>query len=113
MSFISGRPGAGPAPRQGAADSATAPPKFLLFLRAQVVKIVGNNRTKQAYIGLTAVVKRAVGLGGWHWLVSRPNQGPEQRAGGAPDWRRRPLPTAGTQSGLGTTIGARGMLRRC
>lgn len=31
---------------------------------------MGNNRTKQAYVGLRAVVKRAVGLGGWHWLVS-------------------------------------------
>ncbi len=35
----------------------------------QVVQIVGNNRTKAAYIGLRAVVKRAQGLGGWHYIL--------------------------------------------
>ncbi|KDD76428.1 hypothetical protein H632_c229p2 [Helicosporidium sp. ATCC 50920] len=40
-----------------------------LLPKHTVVQIVGNNRTKQAYVGLRAVVKRAVGLGGWHWLV--------------------------------------------
>ena len=35
----------------------------------QVVTIAGNNRTKASLIGQQAVVKRSVGLGGWHWLV--------------------------------------------
>jgi hypothetical protein len=34
------------------------------------VRVTGNNRTKGALVGLTGVVKKAVGLGGWHWLVS-------------------------------------------
>jgi hypothetical protein len=34
------------------------------------VRVAGNNRTKVALVGLTGVVKKAVGLGGWHWLVS-------------------------------------------
>ena len=30
--------------------------------------MTGNNRTKPGVIGLHGVVKKAVGLGGWHWL---------------------------------------------
>ncbi|KAJ7558723.1 hypothetical protein O6H91_04G053000 [Diphasiastrum complanatum] len=33
------------------------------------VKVTGNNRTKSVLVGLHGVVKKAVGLGGWHWLV--------------------------------------------
>lgn len=33
------------------------------------VHITGNNRTKRTLVGQEAVVKKAVGLGGWHWLV--------------------------------------------
>lgn len=33
------------------------------------VVVTGNNRTKSVLIGLQGVVKKAVGLGGWHWLV--------------------------------------------
>lgn len=33
------------------------------------VVVTGNNRTKSVLIGLHGVVKKAVGLGGWHWLV--------------------------------------------
>lgn len=36
----------------------------------QVVLVRGNARTRQSLIGQRAVVRRAVGLGGWHWLVS-------------------------------------------
>ena len=36
------------------------------------VRVTGNNRTKSSLIGLTGVVKKSVGLGGWHWLVRRP-----------------------------------------
>lgn len=36
---------------------------------SQVVRIVGNARTKAGLIGQRAIVRRAVGLGGWHWLV--------------------------------------------
>ena len=41
-----------------------------LLLRHTKVTVTGNNRTKQSLVGLTGVVKKAVGLGGWHWLVS-------------------------------------------
>jgi hypothetical protein len=34
------------------------------------VIVKGNNRTKSVLVGLQGVVKKAVGLGGWHWLVS-------------------------------------------
>ncbi|XP_076913652.1 uncharacterized protein LOC143572353 [Bidens hawaiensis] len=33
------------------------------------VIVTGNNRTKSVLVGLQGVVKKAVGLGGWHWLV--------------------------------------------
>nr|XP_027092843.1 uncharacterized protein LOC113713336 [Coffea arabica] len=34
------------------------------------VVVTGNNRTKSVLVGLQGVVKKAVGLGGWHWLIS-------------------------------------------
>ncbi|KAK8970647.1 putative methionine--tRNA ligase [Platanthera guangdongensis] len=37
------------------------------------VIVTGNNRTKSILVGLQGVVKKAVGLGGWHWLC--PSQG--------------------------------------
>lgn len=37
------------------------------------VIVTGNNRTKSVLVGLQGVVKKAVGLGGWHWLVSLPS----------------------------------------
>jgi hypothetical protein len=40
-----------------------------LLPRGAVVLIRGNARTRQSLIGQRAVVRRAVGLGGWHWLV--------------------------------------------
>ncbi|KAL8498477.1 hypothetical protein ACS0TY_021707 [Phlomoides rotata] len=33
------------------------------------VIVTGNNRTKSVLVGLQGIVKKAVGLGGWHWLV--------------------------------------------
>ncbi|KAG5374347.1 hypothetical protein IGI04_042327 [Brassica rapa subsp. trilocularis] len=33
------------------------------------VVVTGNNRTKSVLVGLQGVVKKAVGLGGWHWLT--------------------------------------------
>ncbi|XP_059290686.1 uncharacterized protein LOC132044215 isoform X3 [Lycium ferocissimum] len=33
------------------------------------VVVTGNNRTKSTFVGRQGVVKKAVGLGGWHWLV--------------------------------------------
>ncbi|KAJ4762886.1 histone deacetylase complex subunit [Rhynchospora pubera] len=33
------------------------------------VVVTGNNRTKSVLVGLQGVVKKAVGSGGWHWLV--------------------------------------------
>ena len=41
----------------------------LLLPRRTKVVISGNNRTKGKLVGMRAVVKKAVGLGGWHWLV--------------------------------------------
>ncbi|KAJ0834865.1 putative histone deacetylase complex subunit SAP30/SAP30 [Helianthus annuus] len=38
------------------------------------VVVTGNNRTKSVLVGLHGVVKKAVGLGGWHWLVGQQNQ---------------------------------------
>ncbi|GAQ79470.1 hypothetical protein KFL_000310210 [Klebsormidium nitens] len=32
------------------------------------VLIIGNSRTKRVLVGLRGVVKKSVGLGGWHWL---------------------------------------------
>lgn len=40
-----------------------------LFSIVQVVRISGNNRTKSSLVGQKAVVRRSIGLGGWHWLV--------------------------------------------
>lgn len=37
------------------------------------VIVTGNNRTKSVLVGLQGVVKKAVGLGGWHWLVIIPS----------------------------------------
>lgn len=34
------------------------------------VLVTGNNRTKSVLVGLQGVVKKAIGLGGWHWLVN-------------------------------------------
>ncbi|KAK9811784.1 hypothetical protein WJX72_009914 [[Myrmecia] bisecta] len=33
------------------------------------VLVTGNNRTRRQLIGVKGVVKKATGLGGWHWLV--------------------------------------------
>ncbi|KAJ8464981.1 hypothetical protein OPV22_027533 [Ensete ventricosum] len=40
-----------------------------LLPRHTKVIVTGNNRTKSVLVGLQGVVKKAVGLGGWHWLV--------------------------------------------
>ncbi|XP_058105681.1 uncharacterized protein LOC131249128 isoform X1 [Magnolia sinica] len=37
--------------------------------RRTKVVVTGNNRTRSVLVGLHGVVKKAVGLGGWHWLV--------------------------------------------
>ncbi|KAL9434469.1 hypothetical protein AB3S75_029164 [Citrus x aurantiifolia] len=38
------------------------------------VIVTGNNRTKSVLVGLQGVVKKAVGLGGWHWLSRKQTQ---------------------------------------
>jgi len=40
-----------------------------LLPRHTVVRVQGNARTKPALVGMRGRVRRAVGLGGWHWLV--------------------------------------------
>jgi hypothetical protein len=61
-------------PLQGASNNHGTLPKLTRVL------IVGNQRTKRSLIGLECVVKRATGLGGWHWLVRRLLEG--RRKGG-------------------------------
>lgn len=53
----------------GAEDSSSSLP---CLPRRTVVLISGNNRTKKSLVGQQAIVKRAVGLGGWHHCVSDP-----------------------------------------
>ncbi|KMZ58220.1 hypothetical protein ZOSMA_79G00640 [Zostera marina] len=43
--------------------------EFYVLPRHTKVVVTGNNRTKSVLVGLQGVVKKAVGLGGWHWLV--------------------------------------------
>ena len=45
------------------------------------VLVTGNNRTKRALVGQEAVVKKAVGLGGWHWLVGETLAKPRNHLG--------------------------------
>lgn len=45
----------------------------VFVLNVQVVRISGNNRTKAALVGQKAIVRRSIGLGGWHWLVRNMN----------------------------------------
>ncbi|XP_042065575.1 uncharacterized protein LOC121809093 [Salvia splendens] len=40
-----------------------------VLTRHTKVVVTGNNRTKSVLVGLQGVFKKAVGLGGWHWLV--------------------------------------------
>ena len=40
-----------------------------LLPRHTKIVVIGNNRTKASLVGLSGTVKKAVGLGGWHWLV--------------------------------------------
>ncbi|KAL4458787.1 hypothetical protein ABPG75_013652 [Micractinium tetrahymenae] len=44
-----------------------------ILARGTIVVIRGNARTKASLIGQRAVVRRAVGLGGWHWLQVLPS----------------------------------------
>lgn len=66
----------------------------------QVVLVRGNARTRQSLIGQRAVVRRAVGLGGWHWLVSSrgatltPHAGGRRRRGARAMYRHPPLPAS-------------------
>ncbi|KAJ1395770.1 hypothetical protein SESBI_33114 [Sesbania bispinosa] len=40
------------------------------------VVVTGNNRTKSVLVGLQGVVKKAVGLGGWHeWQAYKNREG--------------------------------------
>ncbi|WIA19726.1 hypothetical protein OEZ85_005652 [Tetradesmus obliquus] len=49
--------------------SSASSDEVAILPRQTKVIVIGNNRTKRALIGQTAVVKKAVGLGGWHFLV--------------------------------------------
>uniref|UniRef100_A0A1J3F3I8 Histone deacetylase complex subunit SAP30 Sin3 binding domain-containing protein n=3 Tax=Noccaea caerulescens TaxID=107243 RepID=A0A1J3F3I8_NOCCA len=47
----------------------TSEEELTVLPRHTKVVVTGNNRTKSVLVGLQGVVKKAVGLGGWHWLV--------------------------------------------
>lgn len=51
-------------------DSRDEEEEVALLPRHTKVRVVGNSRCKSSLVGQTGVVKKAVGLGGWHWLVS-------------------------------------------
>ena len=50
------------------ASYARVPWETSFVFRVAQIRVTGNNRTKPGVIGLRGVVKKAVGLGGWHWL---------------------------------------------
>ncbi|XP_024524062.1 uncharacterized protein LOC9647807 [Selaginella moellendorffii] len=67
----SGPPGLFPpgcfAPHSG--DESGEEEELSVLPRHTKVIVTGNNRTKSVLVGLHGIVKKAVGLGGWHWLV--------------------------------------------
>ncbi|XP_018464066.1 uncharacterized protein LOC108835288 isoform X2 [Raphanus sativus] len=50
-------------------DCSSSEEELTVLPRHTKVVVTGNNRTKSVLVGLQGVVKKAVGLGGWHWLV--------------------------------------------
>lgn len=58
-------------PEAGSSDPDDAFEDLTLQLleRHTSVVISGNCRTKSSLLGARGVVKKAVGLGGWHWLL--------------------------------------------
>ena len=50
-------------------ESTCSEEELAVLPRHTKVVVTGNNRTKSVLVGLEGVVKKAVGLGGWHWLV--------------------------------------------
>lgn len=61
-------PPAAPAPH--GSDPTSIDADAALLPRHTVVLVQGNARTKPSLVGMRGRVRRAVGLGGWHWLVS-------------------------------------------
>lgn len=55
---------------QSRQDTPPTPASFHVLPRGSRVRVIGNNRTKCSLVGLEGVVRKSVGLGGWHWLVS-------------------------------------------
>ncbi|QDZ21234.1 subunit of histone deacetylase complex [Chloropicon primus] len=55
--------------RAAAEDDEVSEDSTALLPRHTKVLVTGNNRTKSKLVGLKGTVKKAVGLGGWHWLV--------------------------------------------
>ncbi|XP_010529653.1 PREDICTED: uncharacterized protein LOC104806440 isoform X2 [Tarenaya hassleriana] len=56
-------------PLQSCCGESNSEEELSLLPRHTKVVVTGNNRTKSVLVGLQGVVKKAVGLGGWHWLV--------------------------------------------
>lgn len=57
----------------GTLDAPTSQARALLP-RNTLVRIVGNARTNPKLIGLEGQVRRAMGLGGWHWIATPDGQ---------------------------------------
>jgi len=53
----------------GMSDEGSDEEELHLLPRHTKVVVTGNNRTKTALVGQRGEVKKAVGLGGWHWLT--------------------------------------------
>ncbi|KAJ8532424.1 hypothetical protein K7X08_012347 [Anisodus acutangulus] len=61
--------GGGLSQLQGSIGGESSEEELSVLPRHTKVVVTGNNRTKSVLVGLHGVVKKSVGLGGWHWLV--------------------------------------------
>lgn len=74
-SILNGGGGGGFSQLQSCFGDCSSEEELSVLPRHTKVIVTGNNRTKSVLVGLQGVVKKAVGLGGWHWLVSKINFG--------------------------------------
>ncbi|KAG7590179.1 Histone deacetylase complex subunit SAP30 Sin3 binding domain [Arabidopsis suecica] len=68
-SILNGGGGGGFSQLQSCFGDCSSEEELSVLPRHTKVIVTGNNRTKSVLVGLQGVVKKAVGLGGWHWLV--------------------------------------------
>ncbi|MFS7999019.1 putative histone deacetylase complex subunit SAP30/SAP30 [Helianthus anomalus] len=53
----------------GGGEDSSDQEELTVLPRHTKVVVTGNNCTKSVLVGLHGVVKKVVGLGGWHWLA--------------------------------------------